>query len=141
MKGLRGIFADDITAQSSLDIEQGNEGHAGDAAVLLMLDFAIKRVAKSGAQNADRRGAMTLDFEMDRMAMHEMATDIACLSIYGRRFLINYFAMYGYIGKSKIHGNQGNQRADEEISAGTCVKGASGGGASFGCLLAAASCQ
>jgi hypothetical protein len=51
-----------------LDVEQGVEGDAGNAAVLLMLDLAVEGIAEGGAENADRRFPVALDFEVDWVA-------------------------------------------------------------------------
>jgi hypothetical protein len=48
-----------------LDIEQGVQGDAGNAAVLEVLDLAIERIAEGGTEYADGALPVALDFEVD----------------------------------------------------------------------------
>ena len=98
LKSLRRVRANDLTAQSGLDIEQGGERHIGDAAMLCVPDFAGGRIAESGAQHTDGMGSVALDFEMDRRAAHD-GYDSELDKLNCKEILI---PMYGYNRTTKI---------------------------------------
>jgi hypothetical protein len=66
LKGLGRILGNDVAAEGGLNELELIEGQAGDAAVIGVLDFVA--LAVGGAQDADRVGAVRLDFEMNATA-------------------------------------------------------------------------
>lgn len=58
-------LGEDIVAEGGLDVEQGAQRQASEAAVLLVFDFAVGRIAEGRAQDADGVLAVALDFEVD----------------------------------------------------------------------------
>lgn len=63
MESVRGIFGNDLTAESRLDELELFESQARDASVIGVFDEAI--LAVRGAKNAVEGGAMFLDLEMN----------------------------------------------------------------------------
>jgi hypothetical protein len=63
LEGLGGILRNDVAAKSGLNEFELIEGQAGDAAMVGVLNLVA--LAKGGAQDADRIGPVSLDFEMD----------------------------------------------------------------------------
>jgi hypothetical protein len=63
LKGLGRILGNDVAAEGGLNEFELIEGQAGDAAVVGVLDFVA--LAEGGAQDPDRIGAVSLDFEMN----------------------------------------------------------------------------
>jgi hypothetical protein len=62
------VFGQNVVAEGGLDVEQGAQRQAGEAAMLLVFDFTVGRITKGRAQDADGVLAVALDFEMDRRA-------------------------------------------------------------------------
>lgn len=63
MKGLGRILRNDIAAEGGLDEFELIEDQPGDAAVIGVFDFVA--IAEGGAQDADRAGPVSLDFEVN----------------------------------------------------------------------------
>ena len=64
-EGIGVVLGQDVVTQGGLDVEEGGEWQASEAAVLPMFDLAVGRVAEGGAQDADGVLAVALDFEVD----------------------------------------------------------------------------
>jgi hypothetical protein len=58
---------DNFAAQCCLEGDQGVKGQAGDAPVIGVADATCGRIAKRGAQDADRGGIAALNFKVDGM--------------------------------------------------------------------------
>lgn len=62
------VLGQDVVAEGGLDVEEGGQRQAGEAAVLLVFDLAVSGIAEGGAQDTDGAFAVALDFEVNGVA-------------------------------------------------------------------------